>query len=133
MAEDDATQTLFDTYDETYDALIQRLKVANDRAHRLSNALIGHAHQGQREAADLWKRWAEAPLDLFGFWGFLAETVTKPQLRALEFSREYFAELAEAQQESRAALERSVSANRRSTEATAGAARELLSRASANR
>ena len=130
MAESNGTARFFDALNESYDALIDGVKVANDRGRRVSASLIEDAHQGQREFVELAKKWAEAPADLTGFYSSYLEATTKAQTRALETTRQLFGELTEAQKETRDVLQRIANANRSAGEAAIDLSRGIFTRAS---
>jgi hypothetical protein len=120
---------VYDSLNDGYDAVIDAVRAANDRGHRVSTALIEDAQRSQREAVDLVKKWADAPLDFLGLYSAFVETTTKAQSRALEATREWFGEMANAQQESRQVLQRIATANRAAGEAAMDAARGAFTRA----
>ncbi len=130
MAGNDTAWKFFEALNEGSDALIDAVRAANDRGHRFSTALIEEAQEGQREAVELTKKWAAAPLDFLGFYSSLMETTTKAQGRALDVTRQWFGEMTDAQKETRELLEHMVSANRTAGEATVQVARGIFSRAS---
>ena len=129
MAGNDAAAKLFDALNQSSDALIDAVRAASERGHRVSTALIEQAQEGQRETVQLAKKWAEAPLDVAGFYGALIESTTKAQSRTLEALRQWFSELGEAQKETRDIMQRLVNANRTAGEASVDLARGLFSRA----
>lgn len=130
MAGNDAADKLFEAWNESADALVDAIRAANDRGHRVSAALIEQAQEGQRETVELAKKWIAAPFDLMGFYSALVESTTKAQGRALEVTRQWFGEMADAQKETRQLLQRMMTANRSAGEATVEAARGMLTRAS---
>lgn len=130
MAGNDAAERFLEALNEGSGALIDRVRAANDRRHRLSTALIEEVQEGQREAVELAKKWAAAPLDLLGWYGSLIESTTKAQGRALDVTRLWFGELSDARKETRELLQRMVSANRHAGEATLDFARDMFGRAS---
>lgn len=129
MAGNDAAGKFFEALNESADALIDATRAANDRGHRVSTALIESAQEGQRETVDLLKKWIAAPFDIAGLYSTLIESATRAQGRALEVTRQWFGELADAQKETREILQRVVTANRAVNEATADVARGVFSRA----
>ena len=129
MAGNEAAGKFFDALNESSDALIDAIRAANDRGHRVSTAVIESAQEGQREAVELAKKWIGAPFDLAGFYSTLIESATRAQGRALEVTRQWFGELADAQKETREILQRVVKANRAVNEASADVARGVFSRA----
>ena len=131
MAEDRAEHKLVDALNEVSDAVIDRMRAANDRRHRLSTAFIEQAQESRRDTFQLAKKWAEAPFDLFGLYGSVVQTTTKAQGRALDAARQWFGEIADAQKETRETLRRVFNANRSATDATVGFARGVVSRAGA--
>ena len=130
MAGNDATGKFFEALNESSDALIDAVRAANDRGHRVSTALIESAQEGQREAVELAKKWMGAPFDIAGLYSTLVESATRAQGRTLDVTRQWFGELADAQKETREILQRVVTANRAANEATADVARGVFSRAS---
>jgi hypothetical protein len=130
MAGNDAAGKFFEALNESSDALIDAVRAANDRGHRVSTALIESAQEGQREAVELARKWIGAPFDMAGFYSTLVESATKAQGRALDVTRQWFGELADAQKETREILQRVVTANRAANEATADVARGVFNRAS---
>ena len=130
MASSEASTKLFDALNEGYDALIDAVRAANDRGHRVSTALLEDAQRGQREAVDLAKKWAEAPFDLVGFYSSVVDVSSKAQGRSLEVARQWFGEMADAQQETREVLQRMIRANRSAGEAAVKVARGFFTRAS---
>ena len=129
MAGNDATVRIFDALNDSYDAVIDRLRAANDRRHRFSTAMIEETQEGQREAAKLASKWADAPFDFLGFYSSLIETSTQAQGRALDVTRQWFGELTEAQREAREVFQRMVSANRAASQAALDFGRGIFSRA----
>ena len=127
MAGNDAAKKFFDALNDNYDALIDSVRAANDRGHRVSTTLIEEAQEGQREAVKLAKSWAESPLDFLNFYNSLIEATTNAQGRTLEATRHWFGELSDSQKETRDVLQRMLNANRA---AGAELARGLVSRAS---
>ena len=129
MAANEATAKLFDAMNESSDAIIDAVRAANDRGHRFSTALIEQAQESQREAVELTRKWIDAPLDFLGLLTSITETTTKAQGRALDATRQWFGEMAEAQQESRDVIQRMVNANRAAGEATVELTRGIFTRA----
>lgn len=130
MAGNDAETKFFEAINQSSDAFIDAVRAANDRGHRVATALIEAAQEGQREAVELARKWAAAPLDLFGLSSAVVENATKGQSRALDVTRQWFGELAEAQKETRQFVDRIISANRAAGEATMEVARSTFTRAS---
>ena len=129
MAANEATTKLFDAMNESSDAVVDAVRAANDRGHRFSTAFIEQAQEGQREAVELTRKWIDAPLDFLGLLSSMTETTTKAQGRALDATRQWFGEMAEAQQESRDVIQRMVNANRAVGEATVELTRGIFTRA----
>jgi len=111
MAGNDATSKFFEALNDSSDALIDAVRAANDRGHRVSTALIQSAQEGQREAVELTRKWLTAPLDIAGFYSSLIESATRTQGRTLDITRQWFGEMADAQKETREILQRVVTAN----------------------
>lgn len=130
MANDDGATKFFDALNENYDAMIDAIRTASDRGHRISAAMIEEAQRSQREAVELGKQWADAPLDMVSLSSSLLEATTKAQSRALEVTRQWFGELTEAQKDAQDVLQRMVVANRSAGEAVVELSRGIFSRTS---
>jgi hypothetical protein len=129
MAGNDARTKLFEALNETSDAIIDAIRAANDRGHRVSTALIEQAQESQRETVELARKWLAAPFDIPGFYSSVVESATKAQGRVLDATRQWYGELADAQKETREVLQRMIKANRAANEATVDFARSIFSRA----
>ncbi len=129
MAGNDAATKFFAAVNDTSDAVIDAVRAANDRGHRVQAAFIEQAQENQREAVELAKKFIAAPFDVSGLYSSVVENTTKAQGRALEATRQWFGELAEAQKETREIFQRVISANRAANDATLETARGLFNRA----
>lgn len=129
MANADAASKYYEALNETSDAVIDAIRAANDRGHRFTTALIEQAQESQREAVELTRKWAEAPLDLIGLLSSLTESTTKAQGRALDTTRQLFGELSDVQKETRDVVQKVINANRTAGEASVEIARGAFSRA----
>ncbi|MGB2695506.1 MAG: hypothetical protein WBD55_09995 [Dehalococcoidia bacterium] len=129
MADNSASTKFFEAMNDGFDAFIDAVRATNDRGHRVSAALIENAQQGQREAVGLAKQWAQAPLDVAGLSSSVVDVTTKAQSRSLDATRQWFGELAGAQEESRQLIQRVIQSNRAAGEAAAEMARGWFSRA----
>lgn len=125
------TQTAIDKYfealTESYDALLEAIKLGNERGYRVSNNLLAEAQRGQRESVELGKKFAADPTDIGGFYRAAMESTTKAQGRALELARQMFDELSESRSEARETIEKVVKAQRAAGEAAIEAARDVAS------
>jgi len=88
-----AVDKYFEALTESYDAMIEAIKLGNERGYRISTNLLTEAQRGQREAVDLGRKIADDPTDVGGFYRALMESTTKAQGRALELARQMFDEL----------------------------------------
>jgi len=129
MAGNDAATKFFEAVNDTSDAVIDAVRAANDRGHRVQAAFIEQAQENQREAVELAKKFIAAPLDVSGLYSTVVENTTKAQGRALEATRQWFGELAEAQKETREIFQRVIKANRAANDATLETARGMFNRA----
>ena len=129
MAGNDAAQKFFEAMNESSDALIDGVRAASDRGHRLSAALIEQAQEGQREAAEFARKWANAPFDFSGLFSSLVDSTTKAQGRVVEGARQWFNEMGEVQKETREIVQRVIDANRKANEAGVEVVRGMFSRA----
>lgn len=129
MAGTEAAQKFFEAMNESSDALIDAVRAANDRGHRLQTALIEQAQESQREAAEFIRKWADSPFDVGGLFSTVVESTTKAQGRSLEAARQWFSEMGDVQKESRDVFQKVVDANRKAGEAGVEMARGMFSRA----
>ena len=119
----------FDALTESYDAIIEAIKMGNERGFRMSNNLLAEAQKGQREAVELGKKLADDPTDLAAAYRAMMESATKAQGRTLEFARQVFDELSQSRDESRQVWEKVFTAQRTAGEAAVEAARDVASAA----
>lgn len=124
-----AVDKYFDALTESYDAIIDAIKLGNERGFRLSNNLLAEAQKGQRESVELGKKFAEDPTDVAAFYRAAMESATKAQGRTLEFARQVFDELSQSRDETRSVVEKVFSAQRAAGEAAIEAARDVASTA----
>ena len=122
-----ATDKYFDALTDSYDAIIDAIKIGNERGFRLSNNLLAEAQKGQREAVDLGKKLAEDPTDISGYYKSMMESATKAQGRTLEFARQVFDELSTSRDETRQVFEKVFTSQRAAGEAAVEAARDMAS------
>ncbi len=130
MAGNDAASKFAEAMNDSFDALIDTIRAANDRGHRFTTALIEDAQRGQREAIDLATKWMDAPFDFAALSRAIVDAATKAQGRTLDVTRQLFSEMADAQKETRELFQRVTTANRSATESAADVARGLFNRAS---
>jgi hypothetical protein len=129
MAQNTASDKYFEALTETYDAIIDGIKAANERGYRISNSLLAEAQRGQREAVDLGKKFAGAPSDVGGFYRAVMESTTRAQGRTLELARQMFDELSDIRGETREAIEKIIKAQREAGEAAVDAVRDVAGNA----
>ena len=79
-----AVDKYFEALTESYDALIDAIKLGNERGFRMSTNMLTEAQRGQREAVELGRKFADDPTDVGGFYRAMMESTTKAQGRALE-------------------------------------------------
>jgi DNA anti-recombination protein RmuC len=125
-----AVDKYFDALTESYDAIIEAIKMGNERGYRISNNLLAEAQKGQREAVELGKKLADDPTDVAGAYRAMMESATKAQGRTLEFARQVFDELSQSRDETRQVWEKVFAAQRSAGEAAVEAARDVASTAS---
>jgi len=129
MAGTDAAQKFFEALNESSDALIDGIRAANDRGHRISAAFIEQAQESQRETVEFARKWADSPLDIGGLFSAMVESTTKAQGRALEATRQWFSEMGDVQKETRDVTQRVMEANRKASEASVELVRGMFNRA----
>jgi hypothetical protein len=120
-----AVEKYFDALTQSYDAIIDAVKAANERNYRIAGNLIAEAQRGQREQVELGKTFAADPTDIGGFFRAAMEQTTKAQGRALELARQLFDEMNESRNEGREAIEKVIGAQRAAGEAAIEAARDV--------
>jgi hypothetical protein len=124
-----AVDKYFDALTESYDAIVDAIKLGNERGFRLSNNLLAEAQKGQREAVELGKRFADDPTDISAFYRAAMESATKAQGRTLEFARQVFDEVSQAGGETREVVEKVFTSQRAAGEAAIEAVRDVASTA----
>ena len=129
MPKPETVDKFFGAVTESYDALLDVVKAANDRGHRVSRRLIDEVEKGQLETIDLARRFATAPRDVSGAYSSAVRSLTDAQGRALSLTRQLIDELTDTQQEARDAVSRVIEANRAAGQAAIEAAREAVGRA----
>jgi hypothetical protein len=129
MAGNEAASGMFEAMNESYDAVIDGVRKANDRTHRFAIAVIEDAQRAQREGVELARQWLEAPLDVQGIASRTVDAASRAQGRTLDATRQFFSEISEAQAEARDVWQRIIAANRTAGEAAADVARGAFNRA----
>jgi hypothetical protein len=124
-----AVDKYFDALTESYDAIIDAIKLGNERGFRISNNLLAEAQKGQRESVELGKKFAEDPTDVSAFYRAAMEAGTAAQGRTLEFARQVFDELSQSRDETRQVVEKVFTAQRAAGEAAVEAVRDVASTA----
>ena len=128
-AQKNAVDKYFDALTESYDAIIEAIKMGNERGYRISNNLLAEAQKGQRESVELGKKLADDPTDVAGAYRAMMESATKAQGRTLEFARQVFDELSQSRDESRQVWEKVFTAQRAAGEAAVEAVRDVATTA----
>ena len=118
----------FEAVNDSYDALLDAVKSANDRGYRVSRRLIDEVERGQRDAVDLTQRLASAPRDVTGFYTASVRNLTEVQGRTLDLTRQFLDELADGGREARDTVRKVVEANRDAGQAAISATREAVQR-----
>lgn len=129
MPKEEPVDRFFNSVNESYDALLDALRSANDRGYRVSRRLIDEAERGQREAIDLTRKLASSPRDVVGFYSGAVRSLTDAQGRVLDLSRQLIDEVTDSQRESRDVLRRVIEANRDAGQAAIEATRDAVGRA----
>jgi hypothetical protein len=122
-----AVDKYFEALTESYDAIIDAIKLGNERGYRISTNLLSEAQRGQRESIELGKKFAEDPTDVGGFYRAVMESTTRAQGRTLELARQMFDEMSESRTEARETFDKVVKAQRAAGEAAVSAARDVAS------
>ncbi len=124
------TAALFEALAESAEALFSAGKSSTERAYRLSQVALADIQAGQQDAITLARKWAEAPLDLLGWYTAIIETTVHAQQRTAESARKLWEELSQARDEARAAITTSARANWRAGQAAFGLARGAITKSS---
>ena len=123
-----SAEVFFEALRESAEALFAAGRASSARAHRLSQAAISDVQLTQRDLIRIARTWAEAPLDLLGWYTTIIDSAVGAQSRVAERARSLREELAQAHQETRDALQRTTSANWRAGRAALGLAGEAFRR-----
>ena len=128
MSNKENIDKFFEAINDSYDALLDAVKTANDRGYRVSRRLIDEVERGQREAVDLTQRLASAPRDVSGFYTAAVRNVTEVQSRTLDLTRQFLDEVADSGREARDTVRKVVEANREAGQAAISATRDAVQR-----
>lgn len=129
MPKQDTVDQFFDSVNESYDALLDAVKSANDRGYRVSRKLIDEVEQSQRETIDLSRRLATAPGDVAGFSAGVVRSLTDAQSRTLDLARQLLDEVSDSGREARDTARKVIEANRGAGQAAVEATRSTVKRA----
>lgn len=129
MPKEETVDKFFNAVNESYDALLDALRSANDRGYRVSRKLIDEAERGQKEALDLTRRLATSPRDVVGFYSTAVRSLTDAQGRVLDLTRQLIDEVTDGQREGRDVVRRVIEANRDAGQAAIQATREAVGQA----
>jgi hypothetical protein len=124
----DNIDKFFEAINDSYDALLDAVKSANDRGYRVSRRLIDEVERGQRDAVELTQRLASAPRDVSGFYTAAVRNVTDVQSRTLDLTRQFLDEVADSGREVRDTVRKVVEANRDAGQAAISATRDAVQR-----
>ena len=128
-----ATQTgpadrFVDALTESSTAVMDRVKAATERAHRVTTALVSEAERAQQDALDLTRKVIQDPADIVGNSGFAYQKAIGAQERVFEFARNALEEVVTANRETRTAAERVLRANFDASRPAVEQAREFITR-----
>ena len=126
---EETVDKFFAAVNDSYDALLDALRSANDRGYRISRKLIDETERGQREGLDLTRRLAAAPRDVAGFYASSVRSVTDAQGRVLDLTRPLLDAVGDGQREGRDTIRRVIEANRDAGKAAIEATRDTVGRA----
>lgn len=126
MSNKDNIDKFFEAINDSYDALLDAVKSANDRGYRVSRRLIDEVERGQRDAVELTQRLASAPRDVSGFYTAAVRNVTDVQSRTLDLTRQWLDEVADSGREVRDTVRKVVEANRDAGQAAISATRDAV-------
>ncbi|MFQ5474044.1 MAG: hypothetical protein ACE5FA_14335 [Dehalococcoidia bacterium] len=129
MPNQETVDKFFAAVNDSYDALLDAVRSANDRGYRISRKLIDETERGQREAIELTRRLATSPRDVAGFYSSSIRAVTDAQGRVLDLTRQLIDEVGDGQREGRDTIRRVIGANREAGQAAIEATRDTVSRA----
>lgn len=129
MSREDTIDRFFNAVNDSYDALLDAVRSANDRGYRVSRRLIDEAERGQHEAIELTRRLTTSPRDVAGFYSSALRSVTETQGRVLDLTRQLVDEVSDSQREGRETFRRVVESNRQAGQAAVEATRDAVSRA----
>ena len=129
MSREETVDQFFDSVNESYDALLDAVKSANDRGYRISRKLIDEVEQSQRDSFDLGRRFATAPADVAGLSASVVRSLTDAQSRTLGLARQLLDEVSDSSREARDTARKVIEANRGAGQAAIEATRSTVKRA----
>ncbi len=129
MTREETVDQFFDSVNESYDALLDAVKSANDRGYRISRKLIDEVEQAQRDTFDLGRRFATSPADVAGFSASVVRSLTDAQSRTLGLARQLLDEVSDSSREARDTARKVIEANRGAGQAAIEATRSTVKRA----
>ncbi len=128
MPKSETVDKFFDAVTESYEALLDAAKSANDRGYRVSRRLIDEIEYGQREAVGLTRRVAGAPQDIAGSFSSAVRNLTDAQGRVLDLTRQLLDEATDSGREGRDTMRKVIEANRSAGQAAIEATRQTFNR-----
>ncbi|MEX2158573.1 MAG: hypothetical protein WEB04_04145 [Dehalococcoidia bacterium] len=128
-----ATQTgpadrFVDALTESSTAVMDRVKTASERAHRVTTALVSEAERIQQDALDLTRKVIQDPADIVGNTGLAYQKAIVAQERVFEFARNALEEAVTANRETRTTVERVLRANFDASRPAVEQVREFVTR-----
>jgi len=129
MTREETVDQFFDSVNESYDALLDAVKSANDRGYRISRKLIDEVEQAQRDTFDLGRRFATSPGDVAGLSANVVRSLTDAQSRTLGLARQLLDEVSDSGREARDTARKVIEANRGAGQAAIEATRSTVKQA----
>ena len=134
------TRTRESATDRIFDGILQRqatlfdvIRSSNDRINRFNHSVIEGARQGNRDWAEVGRRFASKPTDFVGVYEAAAEAVGNSQTRSLALAREWVEDAAQSQRETADALRQGLGDAREALQRVQENAPQILRRATARR
>ena len=129
MTREETVDQFFDSVNESYDALLDAVKSANDRGYRISRKLIDEVEQSQKDSFDLGRRFATTPADVAGLSANVVRSLTDAQSRTLGLARQLLDEVSDSGREARDTARKVIESNRGAGQAAIEATRSTVKKA----
>ncbi len=116
-------EKFLDALDESFQAMMDAIRKGSERRYRFSRRLLNDVEEGQREMAQLARRFARNPRDMRGVYEESVDLARRNVRHSTELAREWFAEMGEEGRETRSTAQAVARANSAAAQALGAALR----------